>query len=617
VSNIHTTLEVSASAAGLKNLEGVLEQLSQKAAGLRQAVSDVGGDLTARARELADVERDSRRAARGEILAERAAERAAVAGERAEQKITAGRSRFGKRALAAAGGYTMTGGRAASGAFAAGYEELAAAASGMASGDFGAAAAGAVSASYGRERAEREALWGGTVGGAGGALTAMGGAAMLLGPGGAAVGIGMMIGGALLSIGSDLGARIGNAQAAVLEARESAAVQKLTSAISARGRLAQSFATVSAFGGEAISDAEFAGAPATGLGLSERFGFAPQEIADRQARFVRGGGRQMARPEFLLAAERGYGLDAGQVAGFMRPLRRGGSAHVPDPNGFTAPYGYTTQESFMQRVIQNATTGSGDISRLPEYLAGVSGLHEQFVPQGLRVHAGGLEAERVGMMNQGFMPRQAVAIQQNQQSFGGSLLERMTNQRMPREVTEQIMMAGLFRQFGGYDEALGGLEGLIESGGIGQFARDQFAGLPPELQRIAQSHLSGLFPEKAGLLQRVTPAEYTDAAGAGKGTGLFDAAEAAMAGAPGFDATRFEAQRQAMELAFVSVGNMSEQLARAMKIAVDALESAGLVLPQAIERIDKAHADFKTGVRGGPGVVASFAPIRGIGMGPR
>ena len=484
---------------------------------------------------------------------------------------------------------------------AAGAEEQAAAAAGLASGDFVAAGQGLTSAAFGRERAERGAI-GGAIGTAGGAGVAVGGVGLAAGLVSGPVGWGAIAAGTLISAAAEIGTRIGNAQSTILEARQSAAIQRMGGAIRLHGGIAEQRAGMLALG-EPSSDRE------TLDGIARTFGIAPTAMMGRRSSYIRGGGSGRTDTE-LAELERAFGLGASDVAGFERAFRPGMGGMLRAGAGGQSnrrqDVGATPGALVMDQIIANALALGVREAALPQYLSSVT--QQPLAGMGLRQDVSGLERERVGLgaafggLPQMMMPQ----IQQTMGGFGANALGSMAEQFMPRDVADALFRGQLMSRFGGFQEGMAGLEGMLQDGTLGEFMADILSGLPPELRGVAARHFTGLAPGVAGDLAGFAPGGF-QAPGSEDQERAAERSRRILGELPEGErqALTYAATQEAMEMMAFSMPQLATSVQQALQILEGAIEMSRESLTPAIRRltdeIDRQSEKIGGGAGGGAG----------------
>lgn len=369
---------------------------------------------------------------------------------------------LGRMGLIAGGGYLahqqLQNWSGAAGTY---WQQEAVAAAGMGSGDLGQAMGASVQAGYGRERALTGAAWGAA---SGAGMGMMGAGAMLAAT---PVGLPLMIAGALISAATEFGSKAADAMLAKAQAQEQAAVTSLTRFIGDYRGIATSGARAAALGRGVAGPGAYVRQADGSDGLADRYGYSVSEGAQQEAAFAGAGGQGLGT-NFLLAASRGWGLDAGTLGGFTKSFSPG--------QGGGVLRGQST-EQFTRAVIADAIALGVDRARIPEYLQRSAALNAQFAEKGIPVDARALAAVVGGMQVGGLSHPAAFAAAQSMQGYGGGMLQRMAGMRVPQGATDAIMMRAAMQKFGGFDEAMGGIEGLIGSGGMPDFLRQAVTGM--------------------------------------------------------------------------------------------------------------------------------------------
>lgn len=371
------------------------------------------------------------------------------------------------------------------------WQQGAVEAAGLGSGDLGTAMQASVQASYGRQRALTQAAWG--TGSTVGTGLMAGGAFLAATP----AGLPMMIAGALISAASEFGSKAADAMLAKAQAQETAAAGALTRFVGAYRPITQAAAQAGAYGRTVTGATYYTNRGGPGFffdepevkGLADIYGFSAPEGAQREAAFARGGGRGLGI-NFLLAAERGWQLSADQQAAFARGVAPGqGAGFVRGGN----------IEQYTRTTIADAIKLGMDTARIPDYLQRISALNAQFVERGIGIDAASLAQVVTGMQAGGLSPWAATAATQNMQGYGGNLLSQMAGMRVPQGATQALVMRGLMQRFGGFDEAMGGLEGLLSSGQFPDFLKQTTSsmGLSGGISTAIMMQLTGLGPGAA------------------------------------------------------------------------------------------------------------------------
>lgn len=371
------------------------------------------------------------------------------------------------------------------------WQQAAGEAAGLGSGDLGQAMQASIAASYGRERALTQAGFG-TASTVGTGLMGAG-AAMAATP----AGLPMMIAGALISAASEFGSKAADAMLAKAQAQETAAAGALNRFVGSYRPITQAAAQFTAYlPGRTVTGASAytnsgANTPWSdeNIGLADRYGFSAPEGAQREAAFVRGGGNGLGT-NFILAAERGWQLSADQQAAFTRGVAPGqGAGFVRSGN----------VEQYTRTTIADAVKLGMDVARIPDYLQRISALNAQFVERGIGIDAASLAQVVTGMQAGGLSPWAATAAAQNMQGYGGNLLSQMAGMRVPQGATQALVMRGLMQRFGGFDEAMGGLEGLLSSGQFPDFLKQTTGsmGMTGGISTAIMMQLTGLGPGAA------------------------------------------------------------------------------------------------------------------------
>lgn len=369
------------------------------------------------------------------------------------------------------------------------WQQGAVEAAGLGSGDLGQAMQASVAASYGRERA----LVGAGFGTASTVGTGLMGAGAFMAA--TPAGLPMMIAGALISAASEFGSKAADAMLAKAQAQETAAAEALNRFVGAYRPITQAAAQAGAYGRTVTGATYYTNRGVNtpwsdeDIGLADRYGFSAPEGAQREAAFARGGGRGLG-VNFLLAAERGWGLSADQQAAFTRGVAPGqGAGFVRGGN----------IEQYTRTTIADAIKLGMDTARIPDYLQRISALNAQFVERGIGIDAASLAQVVTGMQAGGLSPWAATAATQNMQGYGGNLLSQMAGMRVPQGATQALVMRGLMQRFGGFDEAMGGLEGLLSSGQFPDFLRQTTGsmGMTGGISSAIMTQLTGLGPGAA------------------------------------------------------------------------------------------------------------------------
>jgi hypothetical protein len=451
--------------------------------------------------------------------------------------------------------------------------------SGLVSGSIGGALSGVSQAYFGRERAKNEGI-GGAFGIGGGGLTLAGGV-MMGAPGGQAAGIAMMIAGSMISAGSQAGVAMGNSLLSVLQAKEAAAFETYGDAYRRRSSLSNSTLQVAALGGLMPSESEmFSGAGRNSTGLIPDYGYTASEIAQKSASFSGAGGYGLSTG-FRLAGERGLGIQGGTLGRYMSSLS-GGQA-----NGDMV----SNSDEHVNLMISNAVVSGLHKGKISDYLMRIAATNESLAMKGAIVSATGVASNMAGLQAAGFLPMQAAETNSAVNSYSGSMVMKMGEQRLPQQVVEALIKRKFIEKYGGWDEAMKGMEGEIKSGDIMQTLSGIQAGLPDNLQAPMGMAITGMFPSLAKKFGQFKPQ-------VGPGGNVVGDAAKNVTSMPEFELIRMSAIEDAVKTLSITIPEISKQFDTMLELLDANVNNFKDKFPVALQRL----LDTLSGKESGKGV---------------
>lgn len=444
---------------------------------------------------------------------------------------------------------------------------------GLVSGSLSQALSGVAAASYNRQKATQQAVIGGGGGAIGGAGMVAGGM-LMTNPGTFGVGLALMIGGALVSAGSQVGSAAANSFLSVLQAKEQAAFGFYEDVYQKRTQLARTGMKAIALGGEMPSDSEmFSRSGGRSSGLGYEFGYSPQEIAQQSAEFAQAGGHGLST-RFRLAADRGLGLGSGSLGSYISALSGGQASFGFAPSTGAGMPG----ENHLNRIIANAIGAGISKAKLGDYLSRIASTNEAMVSRGLAMSDIGIQRNLGGLTTAGFTPMQAASAAQNVNQYGSSLLSEMGEQRLPSSMVRALVKRTLLQKYGSWDAAMTGLEGELQTGEAMTTMAGIQSGLPDELQAPFGMAITGMFPTMAKKFGSFAPGE-----GMG-GPDVYEAAKA-VTGAPEFQMLQMAATREGMQTMAQSIQQINAQFDLMVTLLEKQTDNLRERFPAAIDRL--------------------------------
>jgi hypothetical protein len=156
---------------------------------------------------------------------------------------------------------------------------------------------------------------------------------------------------------------------------------------------------------------------------------------------------------------------------------------------------------FFKRMDESVATGLElglQKADMPELFQRMSSVMTRFGERGAAAEWGSLNESMRGYGAAGFRGMQGLQAIGAQQGYIGNLIDTMGGMRLPPQAVQAIMMRHAIQRFGGFDNAMVGLQGLLhEPKSADQFVEEAGAWLPGAIRTPFMQQIRNLLPTLA------------------------------------------------------------------------------------------------------------------------